>query len=190
MGVGGRAAFRVRTGPRAADETRQLDECRWFAVHTLLRRELIAANQLQLQGYETLLPMHWKTVRHARRFRTVRAPFFPRYLFVRMNLAQDRWRSVNGTVGVSRLVMARDLPVPVPHGVVEALMVMTDAGGVLSFSSLMQPGQRVRILVCPFADRLGELICADARDKARILLDIMGAPVTVHAEAQVLTPAE
>jgi transcriptional antiterminator RfaH len=164
------------------------DEDRWFAVHTLPLRELGAAKQLEFQGYRTFLPTHRKTIRHARRFRTVKAPFFPRYLFVCLNLARDRWRAVNGTFGVASLVMAGGLPMPVPHGVVEALGAMTDADGLLSFSSQMRPGQKVRILMGPFADRIGELVHADDKNRVQILLDVMGVQVMVRARAQALAP--
>lgn len=164
------------------------DAARWYAVHTLPHREFGAVRQLEFQGYRPFLPTHLKTVRHARRFRTVKAPFFPRYLFVRMNLARDRWRAVNGTFGVASLVMAGDLPMPVPHGVVEALGALTDDWGNLSFSSLMRPGGKVRILTGPFADRIGELVRADERNRVHILLDVMGVRVMVRATTQALAP--
>jgi transcription antitermination factor NusG len=157
-------------------------------VHTLPHREAGAAKQLEFQGYRVFLPTHWKTVRHARRFRTVRAPFFPRYLFVCLNLDRERWRPINGTFGVSSLVMAGDRPMPVPHGVVEALGALADDSGILSFSSVMQPGQKVRILNGPFADRVGELVHADDKERVQILLDVMGIRVTVHASTKALVP--
>ena len=59
-------------------------------------------------------------------------PIFPRYLFVVLDLDRDRWRSVNGTFGVARLVMmAGDRPQPAPHGVVEALVALADGRDVL-----------------------------------------------------------
>jgi transcription elongation factor/antiterminator RfaH len=164
------------------------DTCRWYAVHTLPHREFGAAKQLEFQGYQVFLPTHWKTVRHARKFRTVRAAFFPRYLFVRLNLARDRWRPVNGTFGVASLVMANDLPMAIPHGVVEALGAMTDTDGILTFSSQMQPGEKVRILTGPFADRIGELVHADDKNRVQILLDVMGVRTTVRVTTQALAP--
>ena len=164
------------------------DEDRWYAVHTLPHREFGAAKQLEFQGYASFLPTHRKTVRHARRFRTVHAAFFPRYLFVRMNLARDRWRAVNGTFGVSGLVMAGEFPAPVPQGIVEALNGLVDPHGVLSFSGLMQPGQTVRFLTGPFADRIGELIHADDKNRVHVLLDVMGVKTTVRVTTQALVP--
>src|SRR5437016_11201899 len=78
---------------------------RWYAVHTLPLRETYAEGHLRNQGFATFLPKRHKTVRHARKLRAVEAAFFPRYLFVVLDLARHQWRSVNGTYGVSRLVM-------------------------------------------------------------------------------------
>jgi transcription antitermination factor NusG len=100
-----------------------LSNCeRWYAVHTLPFAEARAERQLHRQGFRTFQPKRHKTVRHARRLSTVEAPFFPRYLFIVLDLAHHQWRSVNGTFGVSRLVMRGDQPDPLPRGVVEALI--------------------------------------------------------------------
>lgn len=163
-------------------------ENRWYAVHTLPHREFGAAQQLEFQGYRTFLPTHQKTVRHARRFRTVRAPFFPRYLFVRLSLTLQRWRPINGTFGVAGLVMAVDKPMPVPHGVVEALEALTDPGGMLSFAPQLQVGQKARVLTGPFADRIGELVHTDDRNRVHILLDVMGVSVRVRTAREALAP--
>ena len=164
------------------------DESRWYVVHALPHREFGAANQLRFQNFETFLPVHLKTVRHARQFRTVKAAFFPRYLFVRLNLARDRWRSVNSTFGVSRLIMEGEVPKPVPLGIVEELAAITDREGLLSFAQRMQPGERVRILQGPFADHIGKLIDVDERSRVRILLEVMGFPVVVHTSGEQLAP--
>src|SRR5579862_8183633 len=76
---------------------------RWYAVHAQPFSELRAQGNLENQGFRTFVPKRHKTVRHARKLRTVESPFFPRYLFIVLDIERDRWRSVNGTFGVSRL---------------------------------------------------------------------------------------
>ena len=44
-------------------------------------------------------------MRHARKILNVRAPLFPGYLFVSLDLTRDRWRSINSTYGVLGLIM-------------------------------------------------------------------------------------
>ena len=77
----------------------------------------------------------------ARQLRTVRMPLFPSYVFVRLDLERDRWRSVNGTYGVARLVMADGRPVPVPKGVVKSLLDLRDANGVVRLDHNLSIGQ-------------------------------------------------
>src|ERR1700740_1962344 len=73
---------------------------RWYAVHSLPFAEARAELQLKNQGFRTFQPKRQKTVRHARRLRTVEGPYFPRYLFIVLDLARDQWRRVNGPFGV------------------------------------------------------------------------------------------
>ncbi len=73
---------------------------RWYAVRTQPNQEARAEHQLQRQGFATFLPRIGKSVRHARKLRQVRAPLFPGYLFVQLDLTRDRWRAVNSTYGV------------------------------------------------------------------------------------------
>ena len=161
---------------------------RWYVAHTLPKREFGAAKQLEFQGFQTFLPLALKTVRHARKFRTVKAPFFPRYLFVSLDLSRDRWRSVNGTYGVASLIMEGERPKPAPRGVVEGLEGFSEAEGVLSFAPLMQPGQKVRLLTGPLADHVGRLIEADENGRVQILLEMMGSSVIVRALGRTLAP--
>ena len=87
---------------------------RWYAVQCQPHRERLAASHLINQGFGVHLPLREKTRRHARKIETIRTPFFPGYLFARLDLSRDFWRSVNGTVGVVRLVTQGDRPTPVP----------------------------------------------------------------------------
>src|SRR5437773_533892 len=108
---------------------------RWFLVHTLPHNERRAQLHLGAQGFRTHFPTIEKTIRHARQLRTVRAPLFPRYLFLILDLGRDRWLSVRGTFGVSSLFTSEDRPVPVPEGVVETLIENTDEANLALFSS-------------------------------------------------------
>lgn len=71
------------------------DRERWCAVHALPFAEARAECQLQRQGFRTFQPKRRKTVRHARKTRTVEAPFFPRYLFCHRNPHRNPRRTVD-----------------------------------------------------------------------------------------------
>ncbi len=185
----------MRTG---SDHLEELDPARaggprWFAVHSLPQREAGAQQQLENQDFRTFLPRSRKIRRHARKLETVLAPIFPRYLFVALDLDLDRWRSVNSTFGVARLVMmAGDRPQPVPHGVVEALIASTDGRGILRFDGAgrFAVGQKVRILAGPFAEQIGRLERLDDNGRVRLLLDIMGGEIAVTLPSATLVPVD
>lgn len=162
---------------------------RWYVVQSLPRQEARAEMQLLRQGYRTFLPRMTKTVRHARKLRTVRCPVFPGYLFVALDLQKDRWRSVNGTFGVASLIMAESLPAPAPRGVVEKLLDYMDESGLARFDRDLREGQAIRVLTGPFANVLGRLDRLDANGRVRVLLDIMGGEVPALLDRAALAQA-
>jgi transcription elongation factor/antiterminator RfaH len=162
---------------------------RWFLAHTLPKSEWKAELHLGAQGFRTFQPQIRKTIRHARQLKTVRAPLFPRYLFVILDLERDRWLSVRSTAGVSSLFSSRDgRPVPVPIGIVESLIEHSEDTLTRLDSNLVK-GQQVRILTGPFADLVGMLDRLNEAGRVRVLLEMMGTavPVTLHRSA--LAPA-
>jgi transcription elongation factor/antiterminator RfaH len=165
------------------------DAQRWYAVHTQPNRELRANNQLENQGFEVFLPKRLKTIRHARRLTNLAAPFFPRYLFIRLDLTQHRWRSVNGTFGVASLVMQGEMPRPVPRGVVETMTASVDEKGFLCLEQNLRVGAQVRLAAGPFAEKLGILDRLDDSGRVRVLLEIMGGTVPVQLERKFVTAA-
>ncbi len=61
------------------------------------------------------------------------------------DLSRDRWRSVNGAAGVACLIMDSELPTPVPHGVVEAIIERETLLCAGTPADRLQAGQKVRI---------------------------------------------
>lgn len=130
-----------------------------------------------------------RSTRHARKLRQVLAAAFSGYLFVRLDLGRDRWRSVNGTCGVSRLIMAHDRPAPVPDGVVETIMNYVDEAGIAHFERDLQVGQQVRIKDGPLAEAAGRLVPLDSNGRVRVLLEIMGGKVETGVARSALEAA-
>ena len=152
---------------------------RWFVAQTLAAREPGANEQLKRQGFRTFLPYVMRNVSHARKVRRIRTPLFPGYLFVGLDLQRDRWRSVNGTYGVSRLIMGAETPLPVPRGIVEALISHAGDDGLCVAGPGFAVGQDIRVVEGPFAQVLGRIVRLDGNGRVRALLEIMGGQVSV-----------
>jgi len=153
----------------------------WYVVHTELNGEARAELNLRRQGYHTYLPRYLRSRRHARRTQLVPRPLFPRYLFVALDLARDRWRSIPSTFGVLQIVLAGERPAPVPVGIVEQIKAReTDDGYVaLGLPRGVALGSRVRIVDGVFADSKGivERISDDRR--VAVLLEMLCREVRV-----------
>jgi len=134
-------------------------------------------------------PRYRKTVRHARKARSILAPLFPNYLFLRLNTSRDLWRAVNGTRGVTRLIMQGETPLPLPNGIVESLLARTDADGTLDWMPAFKIGQTVRIADGPFAELLGTLEHLDSAGRVRVLIDLLGRSVSVALRCEALIAA-
>lgn len=164
-------------------------EARWYAVHCQPHREGGAANHLANQQFEVFLPRRERVRRHARKIETVLRPFFPGYLFIRLDLSRDRWRCVNSTFGVVRIVMQNDRPAAAPQGVVEALRDACDEKGLLRWEAKLEPGQKIRVVMGPFAEFVGELDELTEAGRVRVLLDIMGGHTPVFLPRNFVVPA-
>lgn len=161
----------------------------WYVVNTQPRAESRAKHHLELQGFGVFCPRYRKTVRHARKTKSAFAPLFPNYLFVRLDLSRDQWRSVNGTRGVIRLLMQDGAPQAVPNGVVGNLQAKTRADGTFDWTSTLEIGGTVRIADGPFAELLGTLEYLDAAGRVRVLLELLGRSVSVGLRSEALLPA-
>jgi transcriptional antiterminator RfaH len=164
---------------------------RWFVAHTHPHAEAKATAHLTRQGFEIYFPRYLKRRRHARRIETVTAPLFPRYLFVAVDLAVQRWRSIYSTVGVTRLVSNGDEPTAVPEGVVEALKNREDANGFikLDFLPRFRAGDKIRVLDGAFSSCLGLFEGMAERERVAILLDLLGRKVRVVLDADLVAAA-
>jgi transcriptional antiterminator RfaH len=162
---------------------------RWFAAGVLPHRETAAQVNLNRQGFRSFAPKVRRTVRHARTLRNVMAPLFPGYIFVVLDLSIHRWRAVNSTIGVASLIMGAERPMPVPTGIVEALVTATEASGLTRLDRDLEIGEKVRILSGPFADTLCRLVHLDEKGRVHVLLEIMGTEVTAQLGRSFVAPA-
>lgn len=162
---------------------------RWYVVHTQPHAERRAAQHLEQQAYTVFCPLLRRPIRHARQTIVKAVPLFPRYLFVRFGVAERQWRSVNGTLGVVRLIMQGDKPQAVPEGVVEHLQHrMIEAGGSVCEPAL-HVGEPVRIESGPFAGLMATLERLDERGRVCVLLELLGRSVAVTLDGDVVSSA-
>ncbi len=158
----------------------------WYAVHTKPRSETKANYNLMSQNIEVYLPRYFKMRRHARRVEKVKAPLFPRYLFVKIDIFGSNWRAINSTFGVSHIVCHNHGPAPIPEDLIDDIKLHEDSSGVIRLDRFLprSPGDQVRILNGSLADQFGVFESECDEDRVVILLNILGRQtrVTTHSE--------
>ena len=147
----------------------------WIAVATHPNAEGQAVQNLNRQGYECYCPWTRVLRRHARRSETVNRPFFPGYLFVRLDLTRDQWRPIMYSRGVRRVVQFGDELGIVPDGVIESLIASEADGGLKPppASERLRVGQQVSLHGTLFDDFVCTVESIGAKDRVCVLLDLM-----------------
>ena len=155
----------------------------WNLVQLKPNSARIAERNLLRQGFGVFLPRIEETLRRGQRFVTEQRPLFPGYAFVGLDPANPNWRSVNGTLGVSRLVSFGAAPAQVPDDLVLGLMARCDGDGLLQPEAELQPGDRVVLTHGPFTDFVATIDRIAPDRRVWVLLDLMGQQVRLKADA-------
>jgi transcriptional antiterminator RfaH len=163
----------------------------WYVLQTQPNAEVKASAHLNRQGFDTYLPRYLKRRRHARRVEMVGAPLFPRYMFVTVDIAVQRWRAIQSTIGVSRLVCNGDSPTAVAASIVDGLRLREDEHGFVRLDRRPQfaPGDKIRVLDGAFSACLGLFEGLADRERVAILLDLLGRKVRVTLDADFIAAA-
>lgn len=156
---------------------------RWYAVYTKSGQERLAEGNLRNQGFETYLP-RLAARRKQRRGAAVAVtvPMFPRYVFVRLNVDDGPWRSVNGTYGVINLVSFGDRPAPLPDSVIAELRSRESDDGVVHLAKAdpIRPGDAVAVADGPMSDIQGLRAARTEGERVIVLMSLLGRQVPVR----------
>jgi transcriptional antiterminator RfaH len=152
---------------------------RWYAVKTQPRKEALAQLHLQRQRFETFLPIISQMVRGPSGFVSRKSAFFPGYLFTLLDLGVDRWRSINSTAGVSRLVEFGGRPAAAPPGLIDCMRDLASEAGEVGVDNDIAVGSTVRVVGGPFDRLVGILQKSDANERVTVLIELMRRRVSV-----------
>ena len=147
----------------------------WIAVATRPNAEAQAVQNLKRQGYECYCPLTRVSRRHARRSETVTRPFFPGYLFVRLDRTRDQWRPIMHSRGVRTVVRFGEKLGVVPEGVIESLLAREEDGGLKPppAAERIRAGQQVALHGTLFDDFVCTVLSIEPRDRVCVLLEFM-----------------
>lgn len=132
------------------------DSRQWYVVHTHLKQEERANENLISWGVETL---HAKL--RTRRYNEftgaptyITQPLFPRYIFARFN-AREQLPKIRFTRGVQNVVCFGESPAPVDADIIEIIRARMDEKGYVKANDELKPGDKVVIGAGPLRNLIG-----------------------------------
>lgn len=152
----------------------------WYVIHTKVRQEQTACDNLVRQGYAVYLP-RIKILRRVRgRQQIYQEPLFPRYLFLQPGSATHSIGPVRSTLGVTSMVRFGQKP---------AVMRPETLKGIYDFEvhrnaakdadiSPFQPGERIRVAAGPLVGLQG-LVSDVSQERVVVLMQLLGQDTRV-----------
>jgi transcriptional antiterminator RfaH len=128
----------------------------WYVVHTHLRQEERANENLRSWGVETL---HAKL--RTRRYNEftgaptfITQPLFPRYIFAKFN-AREQLPKIRFTRGVHNVVCFGESPPSVDQDIIDLIRARIDENGFVRANDELKPGDKVVISAGPLRNLIG-----------------------------------
>lgn len=149
----------------------------WYLIHTKIRQERVALENLERQGFECFLPLIRAEKLRRGALQVVQEPLFPRYLFIRLgtDMESQSWVPIRFSTGVSRLVSFGQTPAKIADELVVELQAKTSATDLVLRH--FEPGEQVVVTDGPFVGVEAIYQMADANGRVMVLLNILGKPV-------------
>lgn len=161
---------------------KQVTDWKWVVVNTQPHRERFAVENLDRQNFACYCPQLLKTVRHARKTRNVLRPLFAGYVFVQVEVQQQRWQSIMSTYGVRSVVRLGDSLGFLDDGFVASLKAREIDGVVARPSHRFEIGQNVRLSGGAFDSLVATIINLDDNDRLVVLMDLLNQRVKVKVD--------
>ncbi len=153
----------------------------WYVIHTKVRQEQTACENLTRQGYVIYFPKI-KQLRSSRgRQKIQMEPMFPRYIFLQPESVAHSIAPVRSTLGVTSLVRFGEEPAVIRAETICAIKEFEVRQNMVSDKDIdpFQRGVRIRIANGRLAGMEG-LISVVSRDRVTVLMHLLGQDTRVN----------
>lgn len=152
---------------------------KWYVIHTKVRQEFRALENLQAQGFEVFLPTCQVQKKQQGKIKLATEPLFSRYLFIRLSDISSNWFPIRSTRGVSQILrfgVSID-PVFLPDSIVDCLKQR--CGKEEPLHELFKKGEVLEITHGPFRGFTGFFeklqTLPDGLSRALLLVEVLGS---------------
>lgn len=151
--------------------------------------ERIAQENLERQGFHCFLPLAENPYqRISKNKQALVEPLFPRYMFLRAVPELQSLATVRSTRGVVGLVRSGFELIKVPQSIIDDLQArLNPATGLVHLDPVaVEPGDKVRVFGGPMAGVNGVLKAKTGKQRALILMELLGRQNTVEVDSLLL----
>ena len=156
----------------------------WYACYTRGRHEKKVASHLDSRNIETFLPVHRQDVQWSDRRKWVDRPLFPSYVFARFTASE--LPQVLSTSGLVTILRTGGKLAVIPDAEIENVRrfadVITDHRIVPERETLIEAGDRVRVVTGPFAGIEGVAVLRRGRRRLLVALSTVAEGLAVDLD--------
>lgn len=169
-----------------AVESLLLQEPRWYVVQARPKQEERAAMNLASGGITTFLPRIRQPVKRRSSNTSGTAPLFPRYFFVRCNIA-GALQQIRYTRGVAKVLGTSDGPTPVDDTIIDCIQGRIGRDGFVELLEVLEPGDAVEVTSGPLKGLVAIFSSAtSAANRVVLLLEAVSSQIRVLVESNIL----
>lgn len=163
----------------------------WYVVHTKVRQEQTACDNLARQGYAVYLPRIKILKRSRGRQQAQQEPLFPRYLFVQPASTTHSIAPVRSTLGVTAIVRFGQDPAVMRPETLESIRNFETRRNAARDEDIspFQPGERIRVAAGPLTGLEG-LISDVSYERVVVLMHFLGQDTRVSLSHHQLLVAD
>ena len=164
----------------------------WYVVQTKPRKESVAIENLDRQGYHSYCPQITQKKLIRKRWANTTEPLFPRYVFVQLEEGIDDFSPIRSTLGVASLVKFGNVPAKLCHQAIDYIIGQEKSlqqggdGGRLDW----KPGTPLQVLDGPMAGLRGVFQKTQSDERIIILLEILGKQSRLLVSSHHVAPVD
>ena len=158
----------------------------WWVVETKPQAELTAIKNLENQGFSSYCPLFKSESIRSRQLKVITSPLFPRYIFVKANLAaHKKIHLIRSTIGVSQLLKIGEKPTKVTCQIIFEIKQI-ESEKLNETKSHFKQGDHVKIRDGLYKDIEAIYKMDDGINRAVVLLSILNKETPLYIDKKAL----
>lgn len=154
----------------------------WYAVHTRSNFEKRIVHELGCKDIETFLPTFHEIHRWKDRKKAVEIPYFPGYVFARIEDLPERRLDLLRTTGTVRILGNGNDIEPIPDMQISRLQRLVESSLVACAHPFLKEGSQVRVKSGPLQGVEGLLVQFKNQNRLLLSLDLLARSVTTEID--------